>query len=510
MHSMNDHEKPRQYTDSEMATSNTTGRLPVSVREILDDYYDASSFGGSVDAISAANAVLAEVGGDLPMQDQKFSTNDSFSKTQGVEGDAFPPDERPSSEGKNESDGLGSLVSQFQGSPFVCHREPQDPVEKDDYNDARAHSITPEPSKMIEKLEAARVCDKNEDSGNPRIDLLCTDRMNVPGEEHSDKAHKFSAFDGSGIEEEHSNEYSLGRHGISDTKSESVTSKAHNKRLQVCSEPNPDVSSVKPRPSTMKKPFLKRGTRKEPSALHRFESNRQNVHIHQHPQHNRGDNLKKEKLKELERMQEKQREDLKKRIERRQCAREEIRLRKKGCKVQVVDKLSKKERTTEHKTESRSNDHDDDSEKSSPMVDIETDVDTDLDSDSDSDSSSDGSNEQCHPTSKSEVKSTPQKCMNRKERNPMIRRRDAEVKKGRTVSKKKGNYSPIPRSGSKNESKCGKSNDIEFKSPELEEQWQVIKSMRKRQEAALRSAEMEREQVRNSNVNLTLCRSNNV
>ncbi len=491
--SMNDQEKSRDYADSEMATSNAAGRLPVSVREILDDYYDASSFGSSsMDAMSAANAVLAEVGGDLPLQDEKFSTVDNFSKTQGAQGnecDTFPPDEQPSPDGKNASDGLGSLVSRFQGSPFIRRGEPQDPAGKDDFIHIRSHSITPEPSKMIDRLET-KICNKNEDSGNPCIDLFCDDRINEPGDVQSDEDNNLDVVNVKHIRDK--NEFSPGRHGINGTLQisvESVISEAPNKQSHLSSESNPVVSSTKPGCLT-KKPFLKKGARKEPSALHRFESNHQNEPIHTHSQTNRTDNLKKERLKELERMQEKQREDLKKRLERRQCAREEIRRRKKGCKVQVVGNVSKEGKTNESKTGSRSKDGDDSSEESSS----ETDVGSDLDSDSDS--SCDRPNERCQENSKSEVKSTPQRCPSRKGKNSIIYNRDIDVKRERAISKKKGGHSPNPNLRNRLKSKQCKSSGTELKSPELEEQWQVIKSMRKRQEAALRSAEMEREQVR--------------
>ena len=81
-------------------------------------------------------------------------------------------------------------------------------------------------------------------------------------------------------------------------------------------------------------------------------------------------------------------------------------------------------------------------------------------------------------------------------RNIAYRRRKLASGRNRKVIEKK-NVTKSPMRGQKQFGKNAK-NSLEKKSraPEMEEQWQVIKSMRKRQEAALRSAEMEREEVR--------------
>ncbi len=215
--------------------------------------------------------------------------------------------------------------------------------------------------------------------------------------------------------------------------------------------------------ATKKKPFLRKGTRKEPSAIHRFNTAKKDNVLQTS---NSTKSTEQKELENLERMQEQQRENLQKRIERRQRAREEIRKGKtNGCKMQVVDQTSETndEKIAQHGVSYQ------EGKKADDRYEVES-------SSSDSDTSS--FEESYGSDNFEEEEETPSRKMQSKCR-------------------------PKPRSGKIrsplkviNKSRCNqKQKTKDFQSPELEEQWQVIKSMRRRQESALRAAEKEREEV---------------
>jgi hypothetical protein len=232
--------------------------------------------------------------------------------------------------------------------------------------------------------------------------------------------------------------------------------------------PIPKVTDEQESVMKPKRSFLRKGTRKEPSALHRMSKSCSNNT--QQNGSSSDSNEKRNSLEPLERMQEKQMEDLQKRINRRLEARDDIRKRKQGCKIQVEGQskedmksaLNEKIIATATPNESKLTDESFDSTSSD-------------DSQSESDNSSEMS----------------------------CQAEDKEV-----IRQKKVYSSPAPKNRSHSVSKSFKSNTTskcppklkdetnEFFTSEIEEQWQLIKSMRRRQEAALRAAEKEREETK--------------
>lgn len=246
------------------------------------------------------------------------------------------------------------------------------------------------------------------------------------------------------------------------------------KRKDVPQDANPQPS-VKPESDPVhqrdgaekKKAFLRKGARKEPSAMHRFNEEKQRL-AHRNVESKK--DQESNQLAHLERMQEQQRENLQKRIERRQRAREEIHRNKKGCQIQVVDQdtmtevkqsCNRKARTGEGGIESESEYEDSDSLLESESSDEEE------------------SEEDEKSAKKEEV---------------VVKRKRPNASR----FTKKGNKNP-KRSPLKPVNKIIKSSkpaaSKEFQTPEMEEQWQIIKSMRRRQETTLRAAEKEREEV---------------
>ncbi|GFH54820.1 hypothetical protein CTEN210_11296 [Chaetoceros tenuissimus] len=238
-------------------------------------------------------------------------------------------------------------------------------------------------------------------------------------------------------------------------------------------------SSKTSNPTSCKKKFLRKGSRKEPSALHRL-SLEETVKRPMSRQKSLNETIKEEKIKNLEKMQEKQLEDLKKRIDRRQKAREDIQKKKNGCKVQVSDIVDASEKEmTQGKRGSSTNPNDSQHSVDGSSCESSSNSSYSLESEEDSNDDKSSSDIERVKETKSRVikESTRQSKHQSKERmNPkrtLSTRLDKDMKRRSTSNSK-----------------------MEFKSPEIEEQWQLIKSMRRRQETALRNAEKEREETK--------------
>lgn len=213
-----------------------------------------------------------------------------------------------------------------------------------------------------------------------------------------------------------------------------------------------------------KRSFLRKGTRKEPSALHRMSKNSLNNSDQNSSVSDSND--KKKSLESLERMQEKQMEDLQKRINRRSEARDNIRKRKQGCKINVTGQSN--EETKSHVDEKRLAI---DTSTADESFTSETSGDCQSDSDDSSDMSYQAEEKEVI-RHKNVLSSPPPKNSSRSTTQPL---KSHNRSKGQTKLKQETN---------------------DFYTSEIEEQWQLIKSMRRRQEAALRAAEKEREETK--------------
>lgn len=238
-----------------------------------------------------------------------------------------------------------------------------------------------------------------------------------------------------------------------------------------------------------KMPFLRKGSRKEPSALHRFRP----VHQGSKSDDRFSPDVKivKEKanLQELEMMQEQQRENLQKRLEKRRQAREEIRKRSSGGRselaLDIKVKSSNQSKNDHNKMHSIEN-HD--SETVISDGDSTTDGDLTDSSDSDEVSLNHGLNSNFKISQRSPK--TRKTKLAQSTHQSDLKNRKVSVSKNPAISIVNRNQMM------KNQSQIQtgpKQNDIDSKG--IEEQWQVIKCMRKRQENALRDAEKEREEV---------------
>lgn len=222
-----------------------------------------------------------------------------------------------------------------------------------------------------------------------------------------------------------------------------------------------------------KMPFLRKGSRKEPSALHRFQQNAE-----ERASESNCDQEEKARLQELEKMQERQRENLKKRMEKRQNAREEI--RKRNCNggneisSSIPRKLTQKSQIEENDLTERSfNNEAEETQSFHSCSDEHTFT---------SENSDTIKYSQNVKGSKIRFKSE-----NRKE---LSRNSDVSFsKKNRKSQRRQDALNNIkPKQKMKQLVDDDKING-------MEEQWQVLKCMRKRQESALRDAEKEREEV---------------
>lgn len=234
------------------------------------------------------------------------------------------------------------------------------------------------------------------------------------------------------------------------------------------------------------KPFLKKGSRKEPSSLQRMKNDVLRNGMRFKNEARIEDEVTSEKtnvsshLKHLERMQEEQREHLQKRLERREKARIAIKQKKIHNKTQSMDK---KKVVQDHIACKSEQSHDSNDRKGCSSSDSSS---GDLSSD---DESSDSSSNEDISFEKNDQRMT----------SPQFTSRNAT--KTIPILTKQTNRGRVSSSSRfLKRSQESKEQFKEFKSPEIKEQWQVIKSMRKRQEAALRSAEKKREEVSNVRV----------
>ena len=246
-------------------------------------------------------------------------------------------------------------------------------------------------------------------------------------------------------------------------------------RIEKATTGSPPIHKVS---TNSKKPFLRKGARKEPSSLHRFSiaKNKKQVPKPFTDESGRGKNLE-----HLEKMQEKQIEDLQKRINRRQQAREDMQSKTRGCKIKVMEQ--KIESQFDENLDKKQECHQPSPSGSSSASDSESacsDYSSDgFDGDSDNSSSHSMEKKIQEPGTKS-------------------RRRNQHLKlpqKGQRMVKSTNMRSPFRKPSTTVKNDKGLSSAKDFRTPEMEEQWQLIKSMRRRQEAALRAAEKEREET---------------
>ncbi len=238
-----------------------------------------------------------------------------------------------------------------------------------------------------------------------------------------------------------------------------------------------------------KKPFLRKGSRKEPSSLQRANKDvlRKGMRFSNdgkgHGISNDGNSTKQNALAHLEQMQQEQLDDLEKRIERRQQARQEIKQKQMvTCSSSTRSRMNGPLQTkADPNTNKRGLGNDDAKTGSrddcSSSVSEADDEESDSSDDKSSDAASHEEYSECHQKEKfhgKKLKNESNACGSRHH----IR---SAKEKSPVRCKDKGNRKNCTR--------------MDLKSPELKEQWQVIKSMRKRQEAALRQAEKEREEV---------------
>lgn len=232
-----------------------------------------------------------------------------------------------------------------------------------------------------------------------------------------------------------------------------------------------------------KKPFLKRGSRKEPSSLQRMNTDVVGNGMRFKNEARVEDEVTSDKtttsnhLKQLEQMQQEQLDHLQKRLERREKARIAIEQKKMCNKTQSIDsKKDLKDRNTcqneqPHVFNDQKGDSSDDESSDGLSSDEET---------SDDSSNEDSSFE------KNDQRMAPTKRTYRNVTTKTLSKLGNQTNKNRVSS-----FSRFHKRDKESEQQLK-----EFKSPEIKEQWQVIKSMRKRQEAALRSAEKQREEAR--------------
>lgn len=246
------------------------------------------------------------------------------------------------------------------------------------------------------------------------------------------------------------------------------------KRIEKTITGSPPIHNVS---TDIKKPFLRKGARKEPSSLHRFSiaENKKQVPKLFPDESGRGKNLE-----HLEQMQEKQIEDLQKRIHRRQQAREDMQCKPRGCKIKVMEQ--KIESQFEENLDKKQECHQPSPSSSSSAGDGES-VCSDYSSDGfDGDSNGSSSRSKAKIIQESRTKSR-------------IRNQHLKLpQKGQRMVLSTKMQSPFkPTTTIKNNNRPSSTKD--FNTPEIEDQWQLIKSMRRRQEAALRAAEKERDET---------------
>mmetsp|Transcript_15716 Transcript_15716/g.22358 ORF Transcript_15716/g.22358 Transcript_15716/m.22358 type:complete len:773 (+) Transcript_15716:81-2399(+) len=215
------------------------------------------------------------------------------------------------------------------------------------------------------------------------------------------------------------------------------------------------------------KSFLKKGSRREPAALHRFKSTN-----HEDPSKENKDNdiTRKKKLEELEKMQKDQVAQLETRLKRREDARKEIMVQRRRelekNKYELSSKIVEQKLDT-HRNESLCNEDTQPIEDSAHFV---------------------------------EPVNSALKVSEKENKNLFINNNKSATEKSfkkRTYTRYETKLQHAHARSPLNNTKCNimNSNSLE-QSMEAKEQWRIIKSMRKRQESALTAAEREREEVR--------------
>lgn len=246
-------------------------------------------------------------------------------------------------------------------------------------------------------------------------------------------------------------------------------------KQETIGEPKQPNANVK-----TKKPFLKKGSRKEPSSLQKADKDvlkkgmRFSNDIKADGCTTKKDTTSKDALEHLEQMQQEQLVNLEKRIERRNKARLEIKRKRMDDKKSTIRPHRESE---EPRSDGRNNFGSDACQQEDSSTSSESDGDDDfscqLDRESDCEDIGGHTREGKSATNIQAINSK-------------------VCKSHKVVNGNKNRTSPKQCKGSLNFNKNGR---VDLKSPELKEQWQVIKSMRKRQEVALRTAQKEREEV---------------
>ena len=427
-----DHETNGAYVSPLPPPPPPSQHRPISIRDILDDYYEGESFSSGMnnaDALNIADSVMAEIDQISPPKEHVEDTAGSHCIA--VHNDVseivrsagkMKVGNVPSKPEKGDNGNSHRTVNASPSKASKIQSNPDQPI------------IAPQPAKCRNLDQQSRKLHINDEKDYKK---------------RSEVAHV--AID----------------HHAAGTKSA---------QKQDVKETVPKSPPIFNESKNIKKRFLRKGARKEPSALHR--SNQIGDDNKKESKSLSGESDRAKKLEELERMQEKQVEDLNKRIHRRQQAREEIHSR--GCKVQVMDHEGDKkcDKSLEEAQEchqslqasSQSSESDDGSMSSNSSE----------KSDNISDNFSFHSKDEKMEVSK-----------------PEPRRRKRQLKlpqKRQTIHKKATMCSPLKLMNKvKNKNRLSSTKDL--RTPEMEEQWQLMKSMRRRQEAALQTAEKEREET---------------
>ena len=442
---------------------------PVSIRDILGDYFEGGSFGSdSFDAASAAEAVITEISRDYYGSSYLAKEPNALEALRKDYVSEFLPDDLACQQ-------MNATSSEEKAATSMKDLTMLDDVVLPvpggtDHDEERAE-------------EGSRVADLGRNSDPTTIG---------PQKKQPDEEIQVTGKLGSIKVCESDDNSTMPQDQLQDYKHPSATTQTIANQSEGAVSPEPIVLSKddesseratqqgKPR-LVQKKPFLKKGTRKEPSALHRL----QQVNSISPVQSNcrAGSNGKSDNLEKLERMQEQQMENLQKRIDRRQRAREEIRRGRGGCKVQVT---KQQEVGSERMVRS-------DKVPISAKNGIE-------DESSYSDTSHDGTaSESSGEETLSSLQTKGEERAEAKQQARGFDQKKQHRKKSVSYSPKRNVRSPVKASCSKllvkSKGKTSKTVENKFEMPHFEEQWQVIKSMRKRQETALRAAEKDREEL---------------
>ena len=247
---------------------------------------------------------------------------------------------------------------------------------------------------------------------------------------------------------------------LADQEEKSINNSPSNVNSAKLLSPKDNNIKTATQPQQKKKPFLKKGTRKEPSSIHRFEVAKRVTSV--------GKADSKNHLEHLEKMQRDQIEQLEKRIERRERSKVDRNKNNVNDDTQNCCGINKQIN----------------SNKGNENIADESDVDSTSDDSSYASSSSSSSSQSCQVdlcTAPKGQKFQRSKVYNSKK----------DVQKIDLPSRKR----TTRKSSSKKSDPSDKEGRLAMLTADLNEQWKLIKAMRKRQEATLRAAEKEREEV---------------